>query len=159
MITNNVTRFLESKKIFFTPFKIPEEKLGAHETAEILQLSTAVIFKTIVVVRPKGKPFLCVIPGDRTVDLKAVADISNEKKVNVPTQVEAERLTGLQAGGISPLALVNKGFSIYVDDAAKDLDFIHVSGGQRGLILRIRPVDLVKVTGAKFAKVSKPEQA
>ncbi len=156
LITNNVTRLLESQKIQFTLFELPEEKLGAQETAEILRLPPSMIYKTIVVVRPKGKPFLCVIPGDHLVDLKAVAALTNEKKVNVPTQTEAEHLTGLQAGGISPLALINKGFIIYLDSAAENHEFIQVSGGQRGLIIRLRPTDLVKLTGAKFGLVSKP---
>lgn len=157
LITNNVTRLLESNKIPFTAYEIPEEKLGALETANILHLPSSLIYKTIVVVRPKGKPFLCVIPGDHTVDLKAVAALTNEKKVNVPTQAEAEFLTKLQAGGISPLALINKGFIVYLDTTSLNQEHIYVSGGQRGLIIRLHPTDLVKLTGAKYGLVSKPE--
>jgi Cys-tRNA(Pro)/Cys-tRNA(Cys) deacylase len=154
MISNNVTRLLDAHKIHYTAFEMPVEKLGALETAEILDISPSLVYKTIVIVRPKGKPVLCAIAGDNVVDLKAVADFIGEKKVSIPTQNEAEALTGLQAGGISPLALINKGFAMLIDQTARDLPEIHISGGQRGLILRLNPLDLQKLTGARFALVS-----
>ncbi len=157
MISNNVTRLLDSRKIHYTPFELPIEKLGAEETAAILNLSPEVIFKTIVVVRPKGKPMLCVISGATVVNLKAVAELVNEKKVSIPTMAEAESLTGLQAGGISPLALINKGFAVFIDQRALNYPEIHISGGQRGLTLRLDPRDVQKLTNARFADVSSPQ--
>jgi len=156
LISNNVTRLLDSKKIHYTPFELPVEKLGAEETAALLNLPPEVIFKTIVVVRPKGKPLLCVISGASVVNLKAVADLVSEKKVSIPTMAEAESLTGLQAGGISPLALINKGFTVFIDQCALNTPEIHISGGQRGLTLRLDPRDIQKLTNARFADVSSP---
>jgi len=156
MISNNVTRLLDSKKVHYTPFELPVEKLGAEETAAILNLSPDVVFKTIVVVRPKGKPMLCVISGANEVNLKAVAELVGEKKVSIPTQNEAESLTGLQAGGISPLALINKGFSVYIDQSALKHAEIHISGGQRGLMLRLNPRDVQVLTNARIADLSAP---
>jgi len=147
---------LDSKKIPYTPFELPVEKLGALETAEILNLEPAQVYKTIVVVRPKGKPLLCVIPGDAVVDLKVVAGLVGEKKVNIPTQNDAEELTGLQAGGISPLALINKGFSVFIDQTALASQEIHLSGGQRGLIIKIDPHSVQSLTHARFAEISAP---
>lgn len=158
MISNNVTRLLDSKKIHYTPFELPVEKLGAEETAAILDLPPDVVFKTIVVVRPKGKPMLCVISGSNVVNLKAVAELVSEKKVNIPTQNEAETLTGLQAGGISPLALINKGFIVFIDQSALKYSEIHISGGQRGLMLRLNPRDVQILTNARFADVSSPHE-
>jgi Cys-tRNA(Pro)/Cys-tRNA(Cys) deacylase len=154
-ITNNVTRLLDSKHIVYEAFELPEEKLGAIETAESLGISPAIVYKTIVVIRPPKKPLLCVIPGDQKVDLKAVAALCGEKKVSIPTQDEAELMTGLQVGGISPLALINKGFTIYIDSSAQKVDQVHVSGGQRGLNLKLRVSDLAEITQAKFVQISK----
>lgn len=154
MITNNVTRLLDSKKIAYTPFELPLEKLGAKESAAILNLPAELTYKTIVILRIKGNPLLAVIPGNCMVDLKAVAETINEKKVRIPTQNEAESITGLQAGGISPLALIHKGFSTLIDQSALDHAEIHISGGQRGLILRLNPHDLQSLTGARFAKIT-----
>ncbi len=159
MAENNVIRLLEQRKIPFTVFRLPEEKLGAEETAAFLNVPLDCIFKTIVVLREgHGKPLLVVIPGSREVDLKAVADLIGEKKVSIPTQNEAEALTGLLAGGISPLALLHKGFHILLDQAALDVEEIHISGGQRGLILRLNPRDLQDLTKAQFGKISKEKK-
>ena len=90
-------------------------------------------------------------------DLKLLASALGEKKVYLPTEREAEQLTGLQAGGISPLALINKGFQVMIDSSAQDYLAIHVSGGQRGLNIKIPVADLIKLTNARLASVSKPE--
>jgi len=157
MPANNVTRFLESKKITFTAFELPAEKLGAVETSRRLNVPLNQVFKTIVILREKpGKPILAVIPGDCQANLKAIAAIANEKKVRLPTQREAEQLTGLQAGGISPLALINKGFQVIVHSSAGKYEQIHVSGGQRGLNIRLPVKALVELTRARLAEIAIP---
>jgi Cys-tRNA(Pro)/Cys-tRNA(Cys) deacylase len=155
---NNITRFLDSRKISYTAFETPAEKLGALETANYLKVPPETVFKTIVVTRDKPKkPVLAVIPGPNNVDLKQLAATLGEKKVYLPTEREAEQLTGLQAGGISPLALINKGFQVVIDSAAQKFDEIHVSGGQRGLNIKLSVTDLIKLTNAHLAAVSRVE--
>ena len=156
-IVNNVTRLLDQRHIEYEAFELPAEKLGARETARSLGIDPAVVFKTIVVTRDKpAKPLLVIVPGNSVVDLKLVAAAVREKKVYLPTEHEAEALTGLQAGGISPLALISKGFRVLIDVSARNYPHIHVSGGQRGLNLRLRPDDLIKLTNAQLAPVSRP---
>ena len=153
---NNVTRFLDSRKVSYTVFETPAEKLGALETAEFLNVSPRIIFKTIVVTRERPrKPVLALIPGDRFLDLKSLAASLGEKKVHLPTEQEAEQITGLQAGGISPLALLHKGFQVVIDSSARDHPEIHVSGGQRGLNIRLPVADLVRLTNALVASIGK----
>jgi Cys-tRNA(Pro)/Cys-tRNA(Cys) deacylase len=159
---NNITRMLEAKKIPYTVFETPTEKLGAMETARILNVPPGKVYKTIVVLRQgkgsvkssSGKPILAVIPGPNHVDLKLLAAALDEKKVSLPTEKEAEQLTGLQAGGISPLALINKGFQVVIDHAAEALGEIHISGGQRGLNICLPVSALAKLTNARFAEIS-----
>jgi Cys-tRNA(Pro)/Cys-tRNA(Cys) deacylase len=153
--TNNVTRLLDSRKIPYTAFELTPEKHSALETARLLGVAPETVFKTIVVTREKGKPLLAVIPGPNQVDLKLAASFLNEKKVHLPTQREAEQLTGLQAGGISPLALINKGFQVVIDSSAQTFENIHISGGQRGLNIRIPVSALAKLTNARFADISR----
>ncbi len=156
---NNVTRFLDSRKVSYTAFETPMEKLGALETAQFLNVPLDTIFKTIVVTRDQTrKPVLAVIPGTHIVDLKSLAAFLGEKKVHLPTEREAEGLTGLQAGGISPLALINKGFQVVIDFAAQKYPEIHVSGGQRGLNIRLPVADLVKLTNARIAPISRMDK-
>lgn len=155
---NNVTRYLDSQKVSYTAFETPAEKLGARETAEFLHVPPEMVFKTIVVTREKPKkPILAVIPGPNVVDLKLLAASLGEKKVHLLTEREAEGLTGLQAGGISPLALINKGFQVVLDSTAQSYPEIHVSGGQRGLNIRLPVADLIKLTRARLASISKTE--
>lgn len=158
-MVNNVTRFLDSRKVSYTAFETPAEKLGALETAEFLGVSPKTVFKTIVVTREKPrKPILAVIPGTSSVDLKLLAAFLGEKKVHLPTEREAEQLTGLQAGGISPLALNNKGFQVVIDATAQDYPEIHVSGGQRGLNIKLPVADLIRLTNARVARISGKEE-
>src|SRR6266496_3795355 len=152
---NNVTRFLDSHKISYIAFETPAEKLGAVETAEFLNVPPEIVFKTIVLTRDKPKkPILAVIPGPNSVDLKLLAALLGEKKVYLPTEREAEQLTGLQAGGISPLALINKGFQVVIDSIAQNYMEIHISGGQRGLNVKLPVADLIKLTNARVASIS-----
>jgi len=114
---NNITRLLDSKKIPHKSFELPTEKLGGARPP-LVDVDPDLVYKTIVITRPKGKPILAVIPGPNRVDLKLLAS-ALVRKGSLPTEREAEGLTGLQAGGISPLALVNKGFQVIIDSAAQ----------------------------------------
>ena len=155
MKPNNVIRLLDSKKICYTAFKLPAEKLGAVEVASFLGVPPEVVYKTIVITRSvSGKPLLVLVPGQMEVDLKSLANFLGEKKLVKPTEREAERLTGLQAGGISPLALINRGFQVILDASAMDYEEVYISGGRRGLDIRLLVQDLVNLTKATFARIS-----
>jgi Cys-tRNA(Pro)/Cys-tRNA(Cys) deacylase len=157
VVANNITRLLDARHIPYTVYELPAEKLGAVETARLLDVPLEQVYKTIVVSREgKGKSILAIVPGTSDVDLKILAKVLNEKKLRLPTEQEAERLTGLQAGGISPLALLNKGFQVVLDSSAQQFREIHISGGRRGLNLCL-PVDaLVTLTDARVEAISRP---
>ena len=152
---NNVTRMLDAKKIKYKAHALPEEKLGAVEAAAHLGVSPEIVYKTIVAIRTTpGKPILSVIPGNQELDLKKLAQAAGEKKIRLATHQQAEDLTGLQTGGISPLALINKGFQVFIDDRARSLAEIFVSGGQRGLNLQLSPKDIARLANARFAPLT-----
>ena len=152
MKPNNVTRLLDSRNIPYTAFELPAEKLGAVEVALLLDVPPEQVFKTIVVAREgKGKPILALTPGPAEVDLKALAKAVGEKKLVLPSEREAERLTGLQVGGISPLALINRGFQVVIDETAQLFNEIYISGGQRGLDILLPVQALADLTSATFA--------
>jgi len=155
MATNNITRFLETKKINHKVYDLPGEKLSALETAQFLHIPPEQVFKSIVIVRNKpGKHVLAIIPGPLEVNLKAVADLLGEKKMQLPTQREAEHLTGLKAGGISPLALLNRNFQFILDESAILFDEIHISGGQIGLNIRLGVSDLILLINPLLGDIS-----
>lgn len=155
MTTNNVTRMLDNRKISYKVFELPKEKVGAEETARLLEVAPDIVFKSIVIKRRgPGKPILAVVPANKEVNLKALARAVQEKKVSPATQSEAEKLTGLEAGGISPLALINRGFEVMIDRSALDHEVIHISGGERGLNIRLSAGDLIQLTRGKTASFS-----
>jgi len=90
------------------------------------------------------------------VDLKMLAKSLGDakRKLRMATQREAESLTGLQIGGISALALLNRGFEIVLDEPALALDQIHISAGQRGVDLQLAVKDLIAVTRAKIVRAT-----
>ena len=156
MPTNNITRFLDSRQVSYSAYALPKRKLSAQETAQELDVPLALIYKSIVVERrAQGKPILAVVPGNREVDLKALARAVGEKKVSAATQAKAEQLTGLQAGGISPLALINRGFEIVFDLSLREHEEVHVSGGERGVNLRIPVQDLEALCGGSAAAITR----
>jgi Cys-tRNA(Pro)/Cys-tRNA(Cys) deacylase len=155
VIRNNITRLLDSRQVPYTAFELPREKLSALEAASYLGVSPDLVYKTIVVTRQnRGKPLLAVVPATKEVDLKALARFLGEKKVQLPTERQAEALTGLQAGGISPLALLNQGFQVVVDSSARSHPEIYISGGQRGMNIRLPAEALISLTGARLAVIS-----
>jgi Cys-tRNA(Pro)/Cys-tRNA(Cys) deacylase len=153
--TNNVTRMLAAKKVAFEAHELPEEKLGGLEAAAVLGIEPRQMFKTIVAIRPDGgKPVLAMVPAPAQLDLKAVGRAFGGKKLRISTQAEAEKLTGLQVGGISPLALVGKGFDTIIDESANGFESLYLSGGQRGLNISLAPKDVIELTRARVALIS-----
>lgn len=153
---NNVTRLLDAHRVKYAAFDLPEEKLSALETARLLNVEPELVFKTIVVRRDKPKkPLLVLVPAAFSVDLKLLAAAVGEKKVYLPTEREAEEMTGLQAGGISPLALLNRGFQVVLDSSVLHHNEIHISGGKRGLNLRLPVAALQQLTAARVHAVSR----
>ncbi len=154
MRKNNVTRLLDQGKIPYAVYELPQEKLGALESARLLGVDSEKVFKTIVVTRPtRGKPILALVPGTKEVNLKSLAKALGEKKLKLATQNEAEHLTGLKTGGISPIALINRGFQVVIDSSAQNYDEIHISGGQRGLNIRLSATALAKLVKGRFAEI------
>lgn len=156
MPTNNITRFLDSHDIPYQAFPLPADIRSAEETAAYLDVPLSLIYKSIVAERKEGgKWILAVVPGDKEVDTSALAKVAGEKKVKIASRKEAERSTGLEVGGISPLALIHKGFDIFLDISAEDHEEIHVSGGELGVNIRLPVQALIETTQAQVAEISR----
>lgn len=146
-------RLLEGKGVPYEAVAYDNNVRDAEVVAGQIGVSPARVFKTLVVVRDRGKPFLVMVPAESQLDLKKMAKAVGEKKVKMASHEEAERLTGLQVGGISPLLLINRGFDILIDASAAEHDTIYVSGGEKGINLKLPVAALVELTGAKQVDV------
>jgi Cys-tRNA(Pro)/Cys-tRNA(Cys) deacylase len=152
----NSMRVLDSRKAAYQVCEYSPEIHSAVEAAQAIGQPAGRVYKTLVVMREalRAKPLLVMTPGDHELDLRALARSTGDKKLRMATQKEAESLTGLLVGGIGALALLNRGFEIWIDRAARAHERICVNAGQRGVMLELRVDDLVRVTGARWAESS-----
>lgn len=159
MEKTNAMRLLDARKIKYTA-KVYDATRAFHDAVEAAALIGAPVervYKTLVVLRDapgQRKPMLVMIPAGSQIDLKRLAKEVGEKRLRMAAQREAEQLTGLQAGGISALALLNRGFEVYLDASAEALEAIHVSAGMRGVDIEVPVKDLIAVTRAKVVRAA-----
>lgn len=154
----NSMRLLDQQKIPYEAiaYGSGKEFHDAEAVANMLGVPVHIVFKTLVVeVASSPKPSLAIIAADRELDLKALAVAMGVKKAAMASQRDAEKWTGLQVGGISALALSHKHWSVYLDRAAIDCEQILVSAGQRGVQIRLSPEDLLRLTQATLADISR----
>lgn len=152
----NSMRVLDSHHVPYEAFEFSSEVRSADEAAKAMGAPVHQVFKTLVVLRERGHALLVMVPGDRALDLKLLAQATGDKKLHMASHNEAEALTGLEVGGISAIALLNKGFDVYADESVASLENVYVSAGVRGINLRLKPQDLIQVTRARLASVSAP---
>ena len=144
----NAMRLLDKHHVAYTTFTYPDTIHSAVEVAALLGVGASQVYKTLVTLADARRHLLIVVPGDREINLRQAAQAVQAKHLQMAPQREAERLTGLKVGGISPLALLDKPFEVYLDASAAHLDELYINGGQRGINLRVRVTDLLAVTGA-----------
>ena len=151
-VKTNAMRVLDQRKVAYEVHEYSSEIHSAVEAAQAMGQPVERVYKTLVVMREalRAKPLLVMVPGDRELDLRALARSAGDKKLRMATQKEAESLTGLLVGGIGALALLNRGFEIWIDGAAMRHERICVNAGQRGVNLELRVDDLVRITNARW---------
>jgi Cys-tRNA(Pro)/Cys-tRNA(Cys) deacylase len=145
-------RLLDQKRISYEEVVFPAEIHDARGVADVAGLPHEEVFKTLVVVTvaPEARPALILEPADADLDLKRAAKAIGAKRLEMASQEQAERLTGLKVGGISALALTHKSWPVLLDRRAEGLETIVVSAGERGRNVRLRVDDFMAVTGARW---------
>ena len=140
----NAARLLDRARIAYEliPYEVDESDLAATHVAEQLGEDIARVFKTLVLKGDRTGHFVCVIPGDREVDLKAAARASGNKKCDLIPMKELLPTTGYIRGGCSPIGL-KKPFPIFLHHTAENFEEIYISAGIRGLQIAIAPSDLI----------------
>lgn len=153
----NTMRLLEQHNIPYETITYGDADTfhSAEEVAEILGVPPHIVYKTLVV-QPVGgsKPALALVAANRSLDLKKLAAAMGVKKVSLAAHQDAERLTGLKVGGISPLALVHKNWPVYLDQPAAELEHIILSAGQRGTQVRVPTAAFIALLRARVAEIS-----
>ncbi len=153
----NSMRVLEAQNIPYEVLSYNSSTRDAEEVAELLGLPPFMVYKTLVVQSASDsskKPYLAMLPCDKQLDLKRMADACGEKKIRMATHADAERLTGLQVGGISALMLLDKKWQLYLDRSASELQNLVLSAGQRGLQLRVPVLAFITLTRARLVDIA-----
>ena len=148
----NVARLMDKAGVAYEliPYTVDESDLSATHVAAELGEPVEQVFKTIVLHGDKSGYFVCVVPGDREIDLKLAAKVSGNKKCDLLPMKELLPVTGYIRGGCSPIGM-KKHFPTYIHKTASDFPYIYVSAGVRGLQIRLSPGDLLREARAEYA--------
>lgn len=151
----NVARLLDKAGIKYTliPYEFDENDLAVQHVADCLGQPIERVFKTLVLHGEKTKHIVCVVPGNTEVNLKALAKVSGNKKVEMIAMKDLLSVTGYIRGGCSPIGMKKK-FPTYFHSTAMDFETIYVSAGVRGLQVEIAPGELIGYVGGVLAEVA-----
>lgn len=154
----NSMRILEQHDIPYEILEYDTSTRDAAEVAELVGMPEFMVYKTLIVQSvATNKPSIVMIASNCQLDLKRTAKVMGEKKIKMAAHADAEKMTGLQVGGISALMLLDKNWDVYLDKSASELQNIVISAGQRGLQLRVPTMPLMNVLRAKLVDVSNCE--
>ncbi|HWQ88832.1 MAG TPA: Cys-tRNA(Pro) deacylase [Desulfitobacteriaceae bacterium] len=151
----NAARILDQNKIAYElkEYVSEESDLSAVNVARKIELPVKQVYKTLVARGDKTGIIVACIQGDQELNLKSLAALSKNKKVELVPLKEIQPLTGYIRGGVSPLGL-KKNYPVFIQGDILKLDKVAVSAGLRGLQLFLQPGDLIAVTGAQTGIIS-----
>ena len=151
----NAARLLDKAGIGYNliPYEFDENDLAVQHVAECLNQPIERVFKTLVLHGDRTGHIVCVVPGNSEVDLKALAKVSGNKKVEMIAMKDLLAVTGYIRGGCSPIGMKKK-FPTFFHSTITDFETVYVSAGVRGLQVEISPSGLVGYTGGIVAEVA-----
>jgi Cys-tRNA(Pro)/Cys-tRNA(Cys) deacylase len=154
MKKTNAARLLDSLKINYElrEYEIDESDLSAERVAEKVGLPPEQVFKTLVARGDKTGVLMACIPGNAELNLKAMAAVSGNKKVEMVPVKEIQQLTGYVRGGVSPIG-TKKHYPIFLDESAIRFPSISISAGARGSQIFISPKDLITALGITICRI------
>ena len=152
----NATRILDKLEIAYETrsYPVDPDDLGAEKVAQGVGLPIERVFKTLVARGDKHGILLAVVPGDVEVDLKALARLSDNKRVEMVHLSEVQPLTGYIRGGVTALAC-KKDYPVYADISMEQFDAIAVSAGMRSLQIILSPQDYIKAVKASVGQITR----
>jgi Cys-tRNA(Pro)/Cys-tRNA(Cys) deacylase len=155
----NAARLLDSLGIRYEirEYEVDPDDLAAESVAAKIGLPAEQVFKTLVARGERNGVLFAVVPGDQQLDLKALAQLSGDKKVDTVSLKEVQPLTGYIRGGVTALA-AKKSYPVFADETVELFDVISISSGSRGAQLILAPADYLRATGAKVGAIAKEKE-
>ena len=151
----NAARFLDSLGISYEvrEYEVDPDDLAAESVARKVGLPPEQVFKTLVARGDKHGVCFAVVPGDQQLDLKALATLTGDKKIDTVALKEVQPLTGYIRGGVTALA-AKKSYPVFADETLALFDVVSISSGTRGAQLILAPADYLRATGAKVGPIA-----
>ena len=155
MIKTNAMRMLSAAKISFEvmEYEVDESDLSGVHIAEQIGLPLGQVFKTLVARGDKTGPLVFCIPCAEELDLKKVASLTGNKKIEMVAVKDLLGLTGYIRGGVSPIGMKKK-FSTWIDESCLNFEKITVSSGTRGAQLLLDRASLLQFVQGKTADLT-----
>ena len=152
-VKTNAMRILERQKIPYTYETYEcDEFTDGIETADKLGYEHQYVYKTLVTTGKSGEHYVFVIPIEEEIDFKKAAKAVGEKSLEMLHLKDLTQVTGYVRGGCTAVGM-KKQFPTVIQEDAKDLPHMHVSGGKLGMQLTLAPLDLAKAANAEFADI------
>ena len=155
----NAARLLDQLGIHYElrEYDVDPNDLAAETVAAKIGLPSEQVFKTLVARGERNGVCLAVVPGDQELNLKALAGVAGERKVELVPVKELQSLTGYIRGGVTALASKRE-FPVYVDETIQLFDVVSISAGLRGLQILLSPADYLNATKGTMAALSQPKK-
>jgi Cys-tRNA(Pro)/Cys-tRNA(Cys) deacylase len=134
-------------------YEVDPDDLAAESVAAKVGLPSEQVFKTLVARGDRQGIVLAVVPGNAKLDLKALAQLSGDRKVETVPLKEVQPLTGYIRGGVTALAC-KKPYPVYVDETAELFDLISVSAGVRGTQILLSPADYLRAVNGRVGAIA-----
>jgi Cys-tRNA(Pro)/Cys-tRNA(Cys) deacylase len=151
----NAVRILDNLGIHYDlrDYDVDPDDLAAESVAQKIGLPPEQVFKTLVVRGDRKGILLAVISGNTQLDLKALAQLSGDRKVETVPLKEVQPLTGYIRGGVTALAC-KKDYPVYVDELIEVFDLISISAGVRGTQILLHPSDYLRAVKGIVGMIS-----
>jgi Cys-tRNA(Pro)/Cys-tRNA(Cys) deacylase len=157
-VKTNAARILEELGIAYQlrEYDVDSDHLDAETVALKVGLPPEQVFKTLVVRGDRQGICMAVVPADSELDLKALAKLSGNRKMEMVPLKEVQPLTGYIRGGVTALAL-KKPYPVFADETMILYDEIAVSAGVRGTQILLRPEDYIRAVSAATGEIAKAQ--
>jgi Cys-tRNA(Pro)/Cys-tRNA(Cys) deacylase len=151
----NAVRVLDNLGIGYElrEYEVDPNDLAAASVAQKIGLPAEQVFKALVVRGDRQGICLAVIPGNTQLDLKTLASLSGNRKVETVPLKEVQPLTGYIRGGVTALAC-KKEYPVYVDELIELYDVVSISAGMRGLQILLNPSDYIRAVKGVIGMIS-----
>ena len=151
----NAARLLQRMGIAFElrDYDVDETNLSAENVATKIGLPLDQVWKTLVARGDRTGVLFAVIAGSATLDLKALAKLSDNRSVATVALKEVQPLTGYLRGGVTALGS-KKDYPVFVDEMIALFDVVAVSAGVRGTQMLLAPADYLRATRATVGPIA-----